>query len=188
MKTEILLSALFFIIGAVLGASTVGYFVWKHIYSDDVEEELEELEEMQFPLKNMQKLNESDIKELLKNAIPINPKQVFEGITNAEFFKNKIEQSLHITVTNTDNWEKATYLRDLLSQVDEWYEPRKKWFLDRIGKRVKPSEAECPCEGCKNAVEDGIVIQDENIALSLFAQENRSKANQGKLRYSDYES
>lgn len=207
MKTDILLSALFFLIGLISGAVVAGIVIYKYLNSQEVYEEPEHNDNDDIPkevsnmlegifgkgnVKVIKKVNPFEMAQEIQNSQLITPSTVFSTITNKKNFKKDLEARLHKVVTDgSEDYEKATHLRDLISTLSDekqdWFDMRKKWFLDHIGQRVKPNIAECPCGGCEMAVENGLVIQDENQALSLFAQENRSKVNQGELRYSEYE-
>jgi len=51
------------------------------------------------------------------------------------------------------------------------YLKRKKWFIDRIGKRVYRAPVKCQCDTCKSGHINGILILDEEHANCLHVYE-----------------
>ena len=73
MKTEILISALFFLLGLVIGAVTTGILIYKYLRSESYyEEELE-----QEPL----------IKKLSADELPPEIKNIFEKMTKKQILE-----------------------------------------------------------------------------------------------------
>lgn len=62
---------------------------------------------------------------------------------------------------------------------------REQWFLDRIGKVVFRDDDGCPCAICKNAVEHGILINDEVHAMYLYEIESDYAMEGISLNYRD---
>ena len=54
------------------------------------------------------------------------------------------------------------------------YNERKKWFLDRIGKKVYRDKSFCDCDVCKRVEKEGVVIHDDNHAIYLLDIESMS--------------
>jgi hypothetical protein len=48
----------------------------------------------------------------------------------------------------------------------------KKWFIDRIGKRVYRTESSCKCQTCVDVFINGLVISDEMHADYLYCCQN----------------
>lgn len=65
------------------------------------------------------------------------------------------------------------------------YEERRKWFTDRIGKKVFRDKNSCGCEACKNASDNGLVIIDESHAWYLCDIESMSGTKGCFLNYRD---
>lgn len=63
----------------------------------------------------------------------------------------------------------------------EKYEERKRWFIDRIGKRVFRGPVSCNCETCVRVHNEGLIIADEFHAIYLLDCENELR-----LRYTDH--
>ena len=49
---------------------------------------------------------------------------------------------------------------------------RRKWFVDKIGKRVWRTKSSCKCEHCKKVYEKGLKIHDDLHADYLYCIEN----------------
>jgi len=45
----------------------------------------------------------------------------------------------------------------------------KKWFLNRVGKRVYRDATTCKCSSCKDTVENGLIIANEQHAKYLYS-------------------
>ena len=56
------------------------------------------------------------------------------------------------------------------------YEERKKWLLDRIGKRVFRESNGCDCKTCEAIAKDGVVIGNEMHALYMLDMESISNS------------
>lgn len=65
------------------------------------------------------------------------------------------------------------------------YLERKKWFLERVGKRVYRDPNTCPCETCKRIAVEGLIIHDESHAIYLHDIESISRAEGHPLKYRD---
>lgn len=61
----------------------------------------------------------------------------------------------------------------------------KQYFLDRIGKRIYRNDSGCTCRDCKNIVENGLIINDEQHADYLFQTQNEYMAESIDLNYRD---
>lgn len=48
----------------------------------------------------------------------------------------------------------------------------KKWFLTRRKKRIFRDDNKCGCLGCKEVLENGLVIHDEQHAEYLLMEQN----------------
>lgn len=64
------------------------------------------------------------------------------------------------------------------------FENRKRWFKDRIGKRVFRNNTNC-CEHCKFVYENGIIITDNFYAGYLFDIETEFTMDGYTTRYFD---
>lgn len=62
---------------------------------------------------------------------------------------------------------------------------RRKWFIDRIGKRVFRNDVSCQCEICQNISKLGLVINDYMQAEYLFDCEVEFTMEGVKLMYFD---
>jgi len=62
---------------------------------------------------------------------------------------------------------------------------RELWFQKRIGMRVYRNETSCKCEICKDAFENGLVINDKLHADYLYDCETEYTAEGSLLRYFD---
>jgi hypothetical protein len=61
-------------------------------------------------------------------------------------------------------------------EMIEEYEERKKWLLDRIGKRVFRESNGCTCKTCEAIIKDGIIIKDEMHAIYMLDMESISNS------------
>lgn len=59
------------------------------------------------------------------------------------------------------------------------------WFKDRIGKRIYRDDNLCHCSSCKNIVDDGLVIHDEEHARYIFENQNEYGCEGIDLNYRD---
>jgi len=62
---------------------------------------------------------------------------------------------------------------------------RKKWFLERIGKRVFRNSNECTCVACSHIYENGLIIANPDEAKYLHDIESDYTAEGHPLRYFD---
>ena len=62
---------------------------------------------------------------------------------------------------------------------------RKKWFIDRIGKRVYRSKTECNCVSCQQSYENGLIILDDMHAIYLFDTNGCLNSEGIRLKYFD---
>lgn len=72
--------------------------------------------------------------------------------------------------------------------LQEKYDQRKQWFLDRVGKRVFRDKSFCDCEVCKRVEDEGLIIHDESHALYLLDIESLSndpKESNHPIKYRD---
>lgn len=65
-------------------------------------------------------------------------------------------------------------------ELQSSYEKRKKWFMERIGKRIFRAPVTCQCESCVRGHVEGIVIMDKDHAAYLQDCEAELR-----IRYSD---
>lgn len=61
----------------------------------------------------------------------------------------------------------------------------RKWFLDRIGKRIYRNADSCTCETCKDVVENGLIVHDAFHAQYLYDLQMDYAAEGTLLRYRD---
>lgn len=57
------------------------------------------------------------------------------------------------------------------------------FFIDNIGKRIYRDSDGCDCLGCKDIVENGLIITDETQAGYLFDIQNDFGADDIELNY-----
>ena len=76
-------------------------------------------------------------------------------------------------------------ITNVLNTCDEWFDDRKKWFLDRIGKTVYPNNMNCDCEECQKVLKEGLFLETEIDALSAFQQECASRIAKIETRYDE---
>lgn len=62
---------------------------------------------------------------------------------------------------------------------------RKKWFIDRIEKKVFRTKTKCTCDHCNYVYKNGLKIFDTDHADYLFETESISNAEGYKIRYFD---
>ena len=65
------------------------------------------------------------------------------------------------------------------------HEERKKWFTDRIGKRVYRGSTSCECPICNDVAKIGLIIEDEFHAEYLMDVEGAYRMDGHDLRYVD---
>jgi len=58
--------------------------------------------------------------------------------------------------------------------MENSYNERKKWFLDRVGKKIYRDKNFCDCFVCKRVENEGVVVLDKNNALYLLDIESLS--------------
>lgn len=52
--------------------------------------------------------------------------------------------------------------------MKHYYQRPKKWFIERIGKRIYRDRTSCSCKHCEETYRNGLVITDENHAYYVF--------------------
>ena len=57
----------------------------------------------------------------------------------------------------------------------------KRWFKNRIGKRIYRDDSGCSCNGCKDIVENGLEIWDEHNHYEYLYDTQNEFANCGVL-------
>jgi len=62
-------------------------------------------------------------------------------------------------------------LQDTLDTCEDWFEERKKWFLDHVGKTVFQNNIDCDCPVCEKINNEGFTIVDESHAMDIFIKE-----------------
>lgn len=62
---------------------------------------------------------------------------------------------------------------------------RQKWFADRVGKWIYRNTHGCNCQSCKNVLENGIFINDEQHASYCYDIECDFNREGTPLRYFD---
>jgi len=70
---------------------------------------------------------------------------------------------------------------------DKYYK-RRKWFLERIGKRVFREKNGCDCKICEKNTKNGIIILDEEHAIYMHDMEcisNNIKESKHPFKYKD---
>jgi hypothetical protein len=58
--------------------------------------------------------------------------------------------------------------------MENLYNERKKWFLDRVGKKIYRDKIFCDCSVCKRVENEGVFVLDKNHALYLLDIESIS--------------
>lgn len=69
--------------------------------------------------------------------------------------------------------------------IETKYNERKKWFIDRVGKKVFRNKTSCTCGVCANVYENGLLITDEYHAIYIRDIEGEYNAEGEKLKYFD---
>lgn len=69
--------------------------------------------------------------------------------------------------------------------VKELYEERRKWFTDRIGKKVYRNNTGCPCKSCQDVYVSGLRIGDLDHAKYLMDVEGDFTACGHPTKYFD---
>lgn len=189
MKTDILLSGFFFLLGLISGGIGVFLYMKRYFFYGDKEDVIDEAEErfsepIIFPFTQIREIvkNQSEAYENLRN-VPLNNNFENHELKSGNFkyaekevFKIALEAKLRkVTSSEEENYEYAAYLRDLIYKLDSWFPVRKKWFLSKIGYKLKPNSMNCDCDSCKFIVKNGVLVRSEQMALSMFAEENKRK-------------
>ena len=170
----------FLILGILIGTITIiliehkiGRFIFYNEYDDAPEEELHEepIQKMVYQVKDPK-----DIEKIVKDVFgAINSKanfnaDRFDKLVDKEFFKGELEKNMH-DHNEKQEYEYSAYFRDKIEDMDNWFDERKKFFIDNIGKRVIPDRTNCDCENCQKIVKEGVVIENKDHALQLFSSE-----------------
>ena len=166
-------SSTFFLLGLIVGAFLTGLAWYKLSYVRHYEEEDYE--------------DEENALEGIKIVLQQKPekRQINEALVNLDTFKEQINKKM-IYHQENDEYEKSAYLKLMLENCDNWFDERKQWFLSRIGKTITMEKITCDCDGCKDAYENGIVVEDKTSALTLFLHENFSKLHFKEFEFVDF--
>jgi len=62
---------------------------------------------------------------------------------------------------------------------------RRRWFLDRIGKRVFRTSLDCDCNVCQIIYKQGLIIEDRDQAIFMYDTECDVNADGDIMRYFD---
>ena len=104
-----------------------------------------------------------------------NPDELpFLDFSHKETYKRKVNSLLDESIKNQD-FSKSAYLRDFKKEIDDWFEKRKKWFKSMVGKRIFLKHSECNCKNCQTVIKEGVLLENENQAMSFFGYENSYK-------------
>ncbi len=71
------------------------------------------------------------------------------------------------------------------TELQQRWDERNQWFLDRVGKRVYRNKTTCDCLTCENVYKKGIVITDETDANYLHSIEVDFTASGDPTHYFD---
>ena len=58
--------------------------------------------------------------------------------------------------------------------MENLYNERKKWFLDKVGKVIYRDKSFCDCAVCKRVEDNGVFVSDSSHALYLLDIESIS--------------
>lgn len=190
MPLEFYLGGFFFLLGIIIGSVVSIIIFYKIGYqADQAEREL--LNENTHPQQEPPQFMEfrevpEGLKQMIFGKINDIQTQAREKIANSEAYKNLITKKKD-QAFKSEEFLRFQHLEALLESVDTWFDDRKKWFMDRIGKRIIPDRIICDCEGCKEIEKNGQLLKDENQAMVFFMNECMSKVNENEVRYRDYE-
>lgn len=78
-------------------------------------------------------------------------------------------------------------VREMIEEHVESLNPRKskKWFMDRVGKRIYRDESDCPCIHCRTTAKEGLIVIDKIHAEYLYDTQNDFGAEGLELNYRD---
>jgi len=62
---------------------------------------------------------------------------------------------------------------------------KREWFISNIGKKIYRDDSGCPCDTCKEILENGLIITDKEKADHLFYTQNDFMAEGLDLNYRD---
>ena len=174
------ISGFFLLLGIIIGVLSVifieqktGRFIFYNDYDDAPEEPIQEEQPQQFVYHVK---DPKDFEKVVKDVFSkFNSKanfdsNAFEKLVDKEFFKAELEKNMNEHESKQE-YELSAYFRDKISDMDNWFDERKNFFINNVGKRVIPDRTNCDCEGCKIVLKEGIVIENKEHALQLFANE-----------------
>lgn len=173
----------FFTLGIITGflvTVLIEYRTGRFVFYKDYDEPEEETVKQQLPPETMKMVYQvkdpKDIEKIIKDVFSkVNSKanfdvEKFEKLVDKEFFKGELEKNMN-DHNEKQEYEFSAYYRDKIEDMDNWFDERKKFFIDNIGKRVIPDRSNCNCEHCRLALKEGLLIEDKDHALQLFSNE-----------------
>lgn len=191
--THILIATTFFLIGLIVG----GFIILNHL--GILKEDREEPEEIPLSFSQGQKETIADVLKRVTGAQKVefvegNPPdfdKLFQGtrinknLVNIDTYKKLVDSKLQEATTH-EKWDDMTKLSEFYNSIDDWFNNRKKWFEERVNKKIKANILLCDCPSCQERFDQGIQINTIDDSVKWFLHECHHKIENEEFQYEDY--
>lgn len=162
--------------GLLIGLISYHYY-WVHFMMREPEKEVDPDEGRTFPLMKIIPIQNESMFAQAKNTPPYKQPNYFKGRFNLPPEKvtvDKMKEELQKYVDKLmrkEQFLEVNEVQDTINTADEWFDKRKKWFLDQVGKTIFQNNIECECPVCQKIDAEGFMIVDEMHAMDIFLTE-----------------